>query len=318
MYKAIKDYLAEDWTAFQEQFKSSLVTDVELMCQINDYLSMHNGKQLRPLLCLLSAKVINPDINYNAIRCAASSELLHMATLVHDDVADNSILRRGNPSIMALYSPSAAVLVGDFWLSRAVREVTQYCDKQVLLLFSQCISDLAEGEIFQMSKAVSLDTTMEDYRRIIYCKTASLFRTSILSGAYCAGASDSQIKVLENYAIHLGLSFQMMDDIMDYDTEINSGKPVYQDIAEHKMTLPFIGACAGASAQSISEVKEFLKKGDTDAVVAFVKEYKGVDYSYRILNEEIVAAKESLAGLPLSDARNFLLSVADGMNSRRQ
>ena len=317
MYNTIKTYLSEDWTAFIRQFESSIVSSVPLMQTINEYLLSHKGKQLRPMLCILSAKALTGQTNQNVIRCAASAELLHMATLLHDDVADNSDLRRGNPTVMAMYSPTSSVLVGDFWLSRAIRDITANCDRRTLLLFARCLEDLAEGEVFQLAKAESLDTTIEDYKHIIYCKTASLFIASVLSGAYSAGAYEDDCKKIESYAYHLGMSFQMMDDIFDYDPEVASGKPYYQDISERKMTIPLIGALADAAESERESIKESLKNADVEAVVSFVRQHKGIEYAYRILKEEIELAKSSLSSIPESDYKSFLMAIADTMLSRR-
>lgn len=316
MYNSIKNYLAEDWTAFEKQFKSSLVSSVPLMQKINNYLLEHKGKQLRPLLTILAARALKGLVNENVIRCAASAEILHMATLIHDDVADDSDLRRGNPTVMALYNPTTAVLVGDFWLSRAIEDITRYCERRILLLFSRCLQDLAEGEIFQLAKIESMDMTFEDYRHVIYCKTASLFKASILSGAYCVDASAKDCDMLGEYAFHLGIAFQMMDDIMDYDTAVKSGKPAYQDIAEHKITLPLLCSFDAAAPERISKVKELMKRGEIKDVVAFIRDCHGIDRSYEVLNEEVEMTKNAISGLDESPEKDFLLAIADSMKSR--
>jgi len=317
LYNSIKNYLAEDWTAFEQQFKSSLVSSVPLMQKINDYLLEHKGKQLRPILAFLSAKALTGVVNENVIRCATSSEILHMATLLHDDVADNSELRRGNPTVMSLYSPTTAVLVGDFWLSKAIEEIFNYCEKRTLALFSKCLQDLAEGEIFQLSKIANLDMSFDDYRHIIFCKTASLFRTAILSGAYSVGAPESDCEIMDEYANHLGLAFQMMDDIMDYDVENKTGKPVYQDIAEHKITLPLLCAFEEATQDVISKVKSYMIAEQTKEVATFVNDYHGIERSYEILKQEVELAKSAVSKLADSQAKVFLISIADSMVSRR-
>ena len=216
MFRTIQQFLGRSWTDFQDLFAASLQSEIPLLREANRFLLEHGERVLR---------------------CAAASELLHTATLMHDDVADDAPVRRGVPTVMALYSPTTAVLIGDFWLSRAMNLIIDHPDKRVLHIFSKCLGDLAEGEMLQLQRAAKLDLTEDDYRQVIYCKTTSLFEAAVVSGAYSVEAAEPQIAACRAYAYHLGQAFQMRDDILDYSPELSSGKPTGQDILEKKITL---------------------------------------------------------------------------------
>ena len=188
MYKQVQKFLGQSWSDFQDLFAGSLRSDIPLLDKANAYMLGHGGKKLRPTFTLLVAQALGGPCNGSVIRCAAASELLHTATLLHDDVADNAPTRRGAPTVMALYSPTTAVLLGDFWLSRAMDLIIDHPDKRVLKIFSKCLGDLARGEMLQLEKARRADATEEDYGRIIYCKTTSLFEAAIVSAATSSGS----------------------------------------------------------------------------------------------------------------------------------
>ena len=203
--ESVRDYLGSDWTAVQELMTGVLQSDIALLNATNGAIMAHGGKQLRPILsmlvsraCLRSADTYVPGQKLSPLpevskRYAAASELLHNATLLHDDVADDSDMRRGNPTVRSLLGPSASVLVGDFWLVRAIRLILgdsdAACDPRVVRIFSRTLSCLAEGEMLQLQKAQTADTDYEDYLRIIYSKTASLFEAAAVTAAISVNAS---------------------------------------------------------------------------------------------------------------------------------
>lgn len=324
MREKIKTYLAEDWTAFQQTFVSSLKGAMPLLNTINGYLFERSGKQLRPMLALLTAKACNAGFcNDKAIRCAAASEMLHTATLLHDDVADNADIRRGAPSVKALFSPSASVLVGDFWLSRAIDTIVKHCEMRVILSFSKCLEDLAEGEMLQLEKAETLDTTEEDYISIIYRKTASLFETAVTSAAMSVGASDEMVSAFQNYAYHLGLSFQMMDDIFDYTPKVGSEKPVGIDILERKITLPLLGAFKNAPKEETEQLRVKIatigenmthNKDVAIDVLHFVTRYQGIEYAHNRVKEEVEKCINALQDIEPSQSKNYLVSIAGSIS----
>ncbi len=317
--KSIKEYLGQDWTAVQERIALSLNSDIQLLNSTNDMILSHSGKQLRPLLSLMMARACaaGSRLSDASIRYAAVSELLHNATLLHDDVADDSDQRRGAPTIMSLMGPSVSVLVGDYWLVKAVELVLDASegDMRVIRLFSKTLSDLAEGEMLQLQKAQSGDTDESDYLRIIYNKTASLFEAACVSAAISVGASESYEKAAKDYAVSLGLAFQIKDDILDYAGTDSVGKPLGVDILEQKITMPLLGAFANAGAGQEKRIRELVRRivdhpEYRDEIVAFAKANGGLEYSVGQLDRYVGQAVEALAVLPDSKEKELLVELA--------
>ena len=235
----IIDFLGEDWVALNGYIKDSLFSDIPLLQEVNEDILVHSGKMLRPIVALLVARMISgttaPD---DSIRVAAATEMLHNATLLHDDVADESPTRRGEPTLFSKIGPSGAVLVGDFWLARAMELTISYSKRDsVAKIFSKAMTNLAEGEMLQLQNASGNGTNKEDYFRIIYCKTASLFETACLSVSVSCNATPEQQEAVKEYAVSLGIAFQIKDDILDYVGDEALGKPTGIDLKEHKITL---------------------------------------------------------------------------------
>ena len=316
--KAIKEYLGVDWLAVQNRIASSLKSDIGLLNSTNDSILAHSGKQLRPMLSLLMAKACSGGKVYeSAIKYAAASELLHNATLLHDDVADGSDKRRGVPTIMSLMGPSVSVLVGDYWLVKAMELVIDASDdsSRVMKIFAKTLSDLAEGEMLQLQKAQKGDTDEDDYLRIIYNKTASLFEAACVSAAISAGASEDMIKSAKDYAVALGLAFQIKDDILDYAGTDAVGKPLGADILEQKITMPLLGAFANAGSQKEVHVRTLVADivshpENRDEIVTFVKENGGLEYAVSRLNLYVEAAVRALDMFPESEAKDSLIELA--------
>jgi octaprenyl-diphosphate synthase len=316
--KAIKEYLGVDWLAVQNRIASSLKSDIGLLNSTNDSILAHSGKQLRPMLSLLMAKACSGGKVYeSAIKYAAASELLHNATLLHDDVADGSDKRRGVPTIMSLMGPSVSVLVGDYWLVKAMELVIDASDdsSRVMKIFAKTLSDLAEGEMLQLQKAQKGDTDEDDYLRIIYNKTASLFEAACVSAAISAGASEDMIKSAKDYAVALGLAFQIKDDILDYAGTDAVGKPLGADILEQKITMPLLGAFANAGSQKEVHVRTLVADivshpENRDEIVTFVKENRGLEYAVSRLNSYVEAAVRALDMFPESEAKDSLIELA--------
>ena len=316
--KAIKEYLGVDWLAVQNQIASSLKSDIGLLNATNDSILSHSGKQLRPMLSLLMAKACSGGkVSDDTVKYAAASELLHNATLLHDDVADDSDKRRGVPTIMSLMGPAVSVLVGDYWLVKAMELVMDSSDEspRVMKIFAKTLSDLAEGEMLQLQKAQKGDTDEGDYLRIIYNKTASLFEAACVSAAISVGATDEIIKAAKDYAVALGLAFQIKDDILDYAGTDAVGKPLGADILEQKITMPLLGAFANAG----EEVEEQIRKKIADIVshpeyrdeiVQFVKDNAGLDYAVSRLDAYVEAAVGALDMFPESEAKASLVELA--------
>lgn len=319
----ITTFLGRDWTRTQDVFRAALFSEIPLLRQINDEVCMRTGKQLRPMVCLLVARACaDGPLGMDSCRFAAAAELLHNATLMHDDVADKSPERRGKPTLVAKVGPSSAVLVGDFWLSKAVQEVLR-ADKyeSVARLFSKTLSDLAEGEMIQLQNAATCNTTMQDYLKVIYCKTTSLFESACLSGAFSAGADARQEDAVRHYANALGNAFQIKDDILDYCGGEALGKPMGADIRDRKITLPLLGAFENAPEKEM-EIRSLIRNipsqpGNCDKVREFVLNNGGVEYAYARLDEYVKKAEVALNIFEESQQKEYLVQIAR-YNSSRQ
>ena len=315
----IKDFLGEDWAAVQNCIAMSLQSDIELLDMTNRSILSNSGKQLRPMLALLAARACAADCKATeaTVRYAAAAELMHNATLLHDDVADDSDQRRGVPTIRSLMGPTVSVLLGDYWLVKAMDRILgdKDTDSQVIRIFSKTLSDLAEGELLQLQKAQTCDTTEEDYLRIIYSKTASLFEASCVSAALSVGASSEAVEAMRTYAVALGRAFQIKDDIFDYSGTESVGKPLGVDILEQKMTMPLLGAYANVSSDEETRVRGMVKDivghpEFRDEIVAFVKDNKGLEAAEERLDRYVVEAVAALDVLPESCERDLLVKLA--------
>ena len=318
MTQAVTDYLGKDWIYFKEVFFKNLGAEIPLLNKINEYLFSTSGKCLRPMLCLLSAHACSGAASEPAILCAAAAEMIHTATLLHDDVADNDTVRRGKPNVMSLYSPAASVLVGDYWLASAIRTIIDDCDKRVFKSYGKCIEELAMGEMLQMQKSDSLEMSLEDYLSIIDCKTASLFRAAMVGGAFSVDAPQEYVDAVDSYAHHLGRAFQMEDDILDYSPHLDTGKAAGNDIAEQKITLPLLGALNRASKTECEEVVSQIRKGDINEVLSFVENKGGMEYARDCFTNETALAIDALAPLPESRAKALLADLARNLLTRNR
>lgn len=320
----IKAMLGSRWESVESYINGSLSSDIALLQSINGRILSHSGKQLRPLISLLVAMACSEGKAVDdSCRYAAGAELLHNATLLHDDVADSSDQRRGSPTIRSLMGPSVSVLVGDYWLVKAMELIlsAENHGDRVLKIFSKTLSDLAEGEMLQLQKADTGDTGYEDYLRIIYNKTASLFVAASLSAAISVGASEQMEKAVVDFATALGIAFQIRDDIFDYSDDSGVGKPVGVDIMEQKITLPLLGALQAVPEEEASKIRNMVSSihehPETQAVIMdFVKRNGGVAYAEKILSEYIRKATDALETLPDSSYRKCLSDMARYVGAR--
>ena len=299
-----------------------LQSDIELLDATNRSLLSQGGKRIRPMLSLLAAGACG-GINADSIRFAAASELMHNASLLHDDVVDGATLRRGLPTVMSLLSGRASVLLGDYWLVKAVKCILDASrgSERVIRLFAKTLSDLAEGELLQMHKSAKADTTREDYFRIIYSKTASLFEAAVLSGAFSADAPEEWTGALAAYARNLGLAFQIKDDILDYAGDDAVGKPVGIDLRERKVTLPLLCALESVSEEEAAEVRGWVAGIDSDPALevrvrAFVQDRSGVGAAASEMDKLLEEAVSALDELPASADKTYLASLARFVGER--
>ena len=329
--KEVQIELGNDWSGYQEVLVSALSNNNAYVSKVNNYLVENAGKQLRPILSLLAAKACGVLCNIN-YKCAAVAEMIHTATLLHDDVADNGDMRRGVPTVKAVFGQSTSVLAGDYWLARALHILTE-CGTDILACYTTAVQELAEGELIQMEKSELLDTTEEDYYSIIAKKTASLFIAATKSAALACAASQSYIEAVTKYAYELGVAFQMRDDIFDYTPTLNTGKIAGADIKERKITLPLLCAIKNAPENDAVQIRERIGEIDghiahnnlistsemeiINEVNAFVHKYSGIESSQAVLEEHSRKAIEALAILPDSVAKERLAQLAEYVGSRK-
>lgn len=301
-FSSIKDFLKEDLDKVNKLMGSSLSTDIELLDKTNRAILSHNGKQVRPVLTLLVARACSGGFTTDdTIKYAAAVELLHNATLLHDDVADDSPVRRGVPTVMSILGGRASVLLGDYWLVKGMENIlaSRNSSDKVIRIFASTLTDLAEGELLQLQKAETGDTLEKDYYRIIYDKTASLFVASAASGAISVSATEEKMSAARTYAKCLGVAFQIRDDIFDYEENAEIGKPVGLDLKEKKITLPLLGALAKAGEERGREIRRKLCRIDDHPeyggeIIEFVKSEGGIEYARKRLYEYVDNARIAL------------------------
>lgn len=319
--KEIKAYLQPQLDKVERVIEDALRSDVSLLEATNRSLRENPGKMMRPSLALLSAAAVGTP-NEDTIKFAAAAELLHNATLLHDDVVDCALERRGRPTVASFLNPHASVLIGDYWLVKAVNSIlgaNQNTDR-VIRIFAATLGHLAQGELLQMEKAVKGDTTQGDYERIIYCKTASLFEASALSAAISVNAPEEEVRALGEFARLLGMAFQVKDDWMDYASgEDALGKPVGIDLKEQKITQPLLCALEGAENEADIRSK-VVRIADNPAlareVLEFVKSRGGIEKSALKVDQLIGKAIGQLDFLPEGPAKDRLVTIARYVGER--
>jgi len=305
----IKAPIAREMEEFEYKFRDSMKTRVLLLDRIMNYIVKRKGKQMRPMFVFLSAGTCGA-INESTYRGAALIELLHTATLVHDDVVDEANYRRGFFSINALWKNKVAVLVGDFLLSRGLILSVENKDFNLLSIVTHAVKEMSEGELLQMEKSRQLDITEEVYFQIIRQKTASLIASCTAVGASSTGADASVVETMRAFGEKIGMAFQIKDDLFDYGAD-EIGKPVGIDIKEKKMTLPLIFALSNATwlerRRIISIVKnESEKPKKVKEVIEFVKKSGGIEYANQTMSRYHQEAMSLLDGLPDSAYKSSL------------
>ena len=307
---------------FDEAFPLAFSTKVPLMDLILRYAVKQKGKRLRPALVFLTAKAFSPaGVSDRAYRGATLVELMHTATLVHDDVVDDASTRRGAFSISALWKNKIAVLVGDYMLSRVLLLAVEHEDHDLLRWVSRAVKEVSEGELLQIEKARRLDIDEAVYDAIIQKKTASLMAACCAVGA---ATSDQPVDVIERahaFGLALGMAFQIQDDLMDYQQYGQSGKPTGIDVKEQKMTLPLIHALSVASSSDKKALMRIVKnKKDDPASIQWlmekVKDLGGLDYAQQRMADWQDRARQALSDFPDGDSREALYALVDYMGNR--
>lgn len=308
----IRQPVESELDTFRSYFRSAMKNRVFLLDQIVQYLLRQKGKQLRPILVLLTARACG-GITESTYRAAALVELLHTATLVHDDVVDEADRRRGMFSINALWKNKVAVLLGDFLLSRGLLLALDHKEYQLLHIVSDAVRRMSEGELLQIEKARKLDIDEETYFSIISDKTASLISACTSCGAHSAGVDDDMQEAMRSFGQELGMAFQIRDDLFDFGVK-DVGKPLGIDLQEKKMTLPLIYALTKADRaekRSIMKVVRKKKKSrsDIERVGSFVRAQGGIDHARTTMMDHADKAIGILLTLPESDARDALADL---------
>ncbi len=319
--KEIKAPIEKEMLEFELKFKFSMKSSVPLLDKITNYIVKRKGKQLRPMFVFLSAKVCG-EMNESTYRAASLIELLHTATLVHDDVVDDSNERRGFFSVNALWKNKIAVLVGDFLLSRGLLLSIDNNDFHLLGIVSNAVREMSEGELLQIEKARKLDIDEAVYYEIIKKKTASLVASCCACGASSVNTSAESIEKMRAFGEAVGMAFQIKDDLFDYGDGINIGKPTGIDIKEKKMTLPLIYALSNASYFDKKRIINIVKNNNNNPckvaeVIDFVIKSGGIQYTEKKMNEFKNKAIQILSEFPESPAKDSLIGLVKYTTERK-
>lgn len=308
---------------FNKYMKSALKTDVPLLSLVIKYMTKKRGKQVRPLLVLLSAGLFS-KIDEKAYIGATMVELMHNATLIHDDVVDEADTRRGIATINASWNNKIAVLIGDFILARGLLTAINNGEFHFLKALSTSVERMSEGELLQIKKSKDFDTDEDTYFEIIRNKTASLMASCCEIGAVAGTENEEMHKRLFNYGEYLGIAFQIKDDLFDYQSNSNIvGKPVANDLQEKKLTLPIIVALRNADNKKGKEIIKLIKRGKLSGseikyIRDFVKDSGGIDYAVQKADEYSNKAIEMLDGIEDSEYKNSLISLAKYVIERKK
>ncbi len=311
----IREPVDKELREFEAFFKDSMKTRIPLLSIITNYIYRRKGKQLRPLLVFLTAGTTGA-INQSTYVAAAMIELLHTATLIHDDVVDEAYERRGSFSINALWRSKVAVLVGDFLLSKGLLLAIETNEFELLRNMSSAVKEMSEGELLQIERSRKMDVNEDVYLEIIRKKTATLLSSCATNGACSAGATNEQIKLAGDFGMYLGMAFQLKDDIFDYQPKGIIGKPTGNDIKEKKLTLPLIHALGQVGRSEQLTIRSLVRKSRNDSVahkkvLDFVGNCGGIEYTQQVMSGYINKAKGILLTFPKSNYRDALEQLSD-------
>lgn len=311
---------AADMTAVNQQIFSQLSSDVALVNQLGIYIVNSGGKRLRPLLAVLAARALGYQGEQH-ISIAAIVEFIHTSTLLHDDVVDESTLRRGKETANALFGNQASVLVGDFLYSRSFQMMVKLDNMRVMQVLADATNIIAEGEVLQLMNVNDPDTTEQSYMQVIYCKTAKLFEAATQLAAVISGQSAEMEQAMKAYGMHLGTAFQLIDDVLDYQADANElGKNIGDDLAEGKPTLPLIYALRTGTPEQQQLIRAAITEGNgmqhLTQIMTALEETGAFHYTREIALQEALKAKQALLLLPASEYKTALAALADIAISR--
>jgi octaprenyl-diphosphate synthase len=311
---AIRELIADDLTAVDKVILKRLKSDVVLINQIGAHIVYSGGKRMRPLIVLLAARAFGYKGNHH-IDLAAVVEFIHTATLLHDDVVDASDKRRNKDTANALWGNSASVLSGDFLYSRSFEMMVDVGILRVLDILSHASNQIAEGEVLQLLNCNNPETTEEEYMKVIYRKTATLFEAGAKLGVVLVDGTVEEEAAMADYGRHLGTAFQLIDDVMDYSSSSEEmGKNVGDDLAEGKPTLPLIRAMEVGTEEQKKIIQSAIEHGGLeyiDAVTEAIHSTDAIEYTAKVAEREAAKAKAALEILPASPYRDALASLVD-------
>lgn len=320
--QTIKAPIKTEMEKFQPYFRDYLKSKIRLLDLLLFYLLKQKGKQIRPMLVFLTAKMYG-GITERAYNAATLIELMHTASLVHDDVVDESDKRRGFWSINAIWKNKVAVLVGDYLLARGLLLAVNKNEYKQLEIVSKAVEEMSEGELLQIEKSRHLNITEDVYFEVIKKKTAALMVACTTAGACAANASDEEIERMRKLGEYIGIAFQIRDDLFDYETNGIFGKPAGNDLRERKITLPLIYAlrnCAPSEHKQIIKTLRSKTKSDTEIemLMNFVRTHGGIEYAQKIMADFVNKTKSILSEAPDNDARQSLIELIDYTISRKK
>lgn len=316
----IKSPILQELKIFNKQFFGTISSNVKLLDLILIYVLKRKGKQIRPILVLLFAKMFaKGDLDHKAFRAANLVELIHSASLIHDDIVDDSHVRRKFLTLNALWKNKIAVLVGDFFLSKALLISTQNKDYDLLNEVSLAVNEISEGELFQIQKSRNFNLTEEQYLNMISKKTASLFACCCKVGSISSGVK--KLDKINEFGSYLGIIFQIKDDLFDYSLK-KIGKPTKIDLKTQKITLPLIHSIEKSNLKDKGTIKSILKKKklsiqEKKLVNDFIIKYNGFEYAYERMSDYKKTALKLLKGFPQNDSNNSLEILLDYIIERR-
>lgn len=318
----IKHPVIDHINAFEDHFKNSISSSVPLLDIITNYVIRRKGKQIRPLFVFLAAKMVG-DINKSTYTAATFIELLHTATLLHDDVVDESYERRNHFSINAIWKTKAAVLVGDYFLSRGLLLAVAEKEHELLATISEAVKEMSEGELLQMQTSRKLLINIDNYFDIIQKKTASLIASCTKCGAQSTSNDEEVHKALKDFGTYCGIAFQIKDDLFDYQKKGIIGKPIGNDIKEKKFTLPLILALNNASDKDKRRIIKLINNSNhttssINEIVELVTRNEGIKESLKYLDEYKGKAIDILSKFPENEARKSLEMLVDYVINRNK
>lgn len=312
--ESIRSLVQTDLEATDRFICAELKSDIPFINQLMEYILKSGGKRIRPLLVLLAARAFHHQKTEH-IHLAAAIELIHTATLLHDDVVDNSSLRRGQKTANSIWGNEASVLVGDFLYSRAFQLIVRLQHLPILNIFADATNIIAEGEVLQLINCHNPDTTENTYFDVIQRKTAKLFEVATQTGSALATDTKKHLAAMQHYGLNLGIAYQLIDDALDYSASAEQmGKNMGNDLMEGKPTLPIIYALRTGSSSEVALLRKAIETGSTEnlsAIIEIIESTGAIEYTAKTAKQHAVDARKLLTDIPDSPYRNALQTLAE-------